>query len=168
MKNGKNSALYLTRGAIVCALYVVLTYVSALFGLSSGVIQLRISEALCVLPIFFAEAIPGLYAGCIIANLITAASPFDILFGSLATLLGAIGARLLRKLSPKLIWLSTLPTVVANAVIIPPVLIFAYGVTDGYWFILLTVTIGEILSAGVLGYLLLLGLKKSKFDLKLK
>ena len=168
MKKKTSPALYLTRGAIIAALYVVLTYIASLLGLSSGVIQLRISEALCILPIFLPEAVPGLYAGCLIANLVTAANPFDIIFGSLATLLGAIGARMMRKLPTKLMWLATLPTVIANAVIVPPILIFAYGVPDGYPFILMTVTIGEILSAGVLGYLLYLGLKKSKFDLKVK
>ena len=168
MKRKTSPALYLTRGAIIAALYVVLTYIASLLGLSSGVIQLRISEALCILPIFLPEAVPGLYAGCLIANLVTAANPFDIIFGSLATLLGAIGARMMRKLPTKLMWLATLPTVIANAVIVPPILIFAYGVPDGYPFILMTVTIGEVLSAGVLGYLLYLGLKKSKFDLKVK
>ena len=166
MKKKNSAALYLTRGAIVAALYVVLTYISSLLGLSSGVIQLRISEALCILPVFFAEAVPGLYAGCIIANLLTGANPWDILFGSLATLIGALGSRLLRRLPKKLAWISTLPTVVANALIVPPILIFAYGAPDAYWFILLTVTAGELLSAGVLGYLLYLGLKKSKFDLR--
>lgn len=166
MKKRKNSALFLTRGAIIAALYVVLTYISSLLGLSSGVIQLRISEALCILPMFFPEAVPGLYIGCIIANLIAVSSPWDVLFGSLATLIGAIGARLLRKLPNCLAWLATLPTVVANALIVPPILIFAYGVTDAYWFILLTVSIGEILSAGVFGYILYLGLKKSKINLR--
>ena len=119
------------------------------------------------MPIFFPEAIPGLYVGCIIANLITAASPWDILFGSLATLIGAFGAWLLRKLKPSLTWIATLPTVIANALIVPPILIFAYGVTDAYWFILLTVSIGEILSAGVLGYVLYLGLRKNKAIFKI-
>ena len=167
MKKKSSPALYLTRGAIIAALYVILTYLSSLLGLSSGIIQLRISEALCVLPIFFAEAVPGLYAGCIIANLITMANPWDVLFGSLATLIGALGARLLRRLPTKLIWVATVPTVAANALIVPPILIFAYGATDAYPFIVLTVTVGEIISAVILGYLLYIALKKSKLDLKL-
>jgi uncharacterized membrane protein len=167
MRKRNSSALYLTRGAIIAALYVVLTYISAIFGLSSGVIQFRISEALCILPIFFPEAVPGLYVGCVIANLIAAANPWDILFGSLATLIGAFGARLLRRLPDKLMWIATLPTVVANAIIVPPILIFAYGAPDAYWFILLTVTVGELISAGVLGYILYLGLVKSKINLRI-
>ena len=166
MKKRKNSALFLTRGAIIAALYVVLTYLSSLLGLSSGVIQLRISEALCILPIFFPEAVPGLYVGCIISNIIAGANPFDIIFGSLATLLGAIGARLLRKLPDKLMWIATLPTIVANALIVPPVLIFAYGATDAYWFIVLTVFIGEVVCAGIVGYLSYFALKKSGFKEK--
>lgn len=167
MKRNKSQALYLTRGAIVAALYVVLTYLATLAGLSSGVIQFRISEALCILPIFFAEAVPGLYVGCVISNIIAGANPFDIIFGSLATLLGAIGARLLRRLPDKLMWIATLPTIIANALIVPPVLIFAYGATDAYLFIVATVALGEIVCAGILGYLLYFGLKKAKIDRKL-
>ncbi len=162
MRKNKSSALFLTRGAIISALYVVLTYLSALLGLSGGVIQFRLSEALCVLPIFFAEAVPGLSVGCIIANIITGANPFDILFGSVATLLGALGARALRKLPKRLIWLAALPTVVANSIIVPPVIIFTYGSATAYPLILLSVAIGEILCAGLLGYMFYLTLKKMR------
>ena len=86
----------LTRGAMIAALYVVLTYISFLCGLSSGAIQVRISEALCVLPAFFPEAIPALFIGCALANLLTGSILWDIIFGSLATLIGAFGAYLLR------------------------------------------------------------------------
>ena len=151
-----NRTKALTRGAVIAALYVVLTLVSAAFGLSSGVIQLRLSEALCVLPFFCAEAVPGLFLGCLIANLVTGAPIWDILFGSLATLLGAAGARLLRRWR----FLVPIPTVLANALIIPPVLIFAYGVPDAYLFLVATVSAGEILSCGVLGLLLLTVLQK--------
>lgn len=159
----KSKALYLTRGAVVGASYVVLTYLSAIFGLSSGVIQLRISEALCILPIFMPEAIPGLFIGCIISNLITNAVIWDVIFGSLATLIGAFGARLLRKLPTKFIWCATLPTVLSNAVIVPLVLIYAYMVADTYFFILATVTVGEVLSATMCGSALYFALRKSKF-----
>ena len=96
----KKRTLRLVRGGLIAALYVVLTLVSAVFGLSSGVIQLRLSEALCVLPFFMPEAVPGLFIGCLLANLITGCLPFDILFGSIATLLGAVGARLLGRYRP--------------------------------------------------------------------
>ena len=72
----------LTRGALIASLYVALTYLASIFGLSSGVIQFRISEALTILPVFMPEAIPGLFIGCILSNLITpAVHPLDIVFG---------------------------------------------------------------------------------------
>lgn len=156
--------LALCRGAIVAALYVALTYVSFVFGLSSGVIQLRLSEALCILPIFMPEAAIGLWVGCILANLLTSAAIWDIIFGSLATLIGAVGAYLLRKCPEKLKFATTLPTIIANAIIVPLVLIYAYGANDGYFFILTTVSLGEILSAGVLGTVLYYGMKKSNIE----
>ncbi len=151
------SARALTRGALIAALYVVLTFVSAALGLAGNApIQLRLSEALTVLPFFCPEAVWGLFVGCLLSNLLISAPLWDILFGSLATLIGAIGARMLRRYR----LLVPLPTVLSNAAIIPFVLIYAYGVTDAYWFLLVTVTVGEVLSAGVLGLLLLRALEK--------
>lgn len=162
MKRKRSTALYLTRGAMIAAMYVALTYLSYLFGLSSGVIQFRISEALSILPIFLPEAILGLTVGCIISNLITGAVVWDIIFGSLATLLGALCARLMRKLPDKLIFLTTLPTVLANAIIVPFVLIYAYGAEGAYPFFFLTVGLGELVCAGFGGTLLYFALKKTK------
>ncbi len=161
MKN-KKITLYTARGALVGALYVVLTLVSSMFGLSSGVIQFRISEALCILPIFMPEAIPGLFIGCALSNLIAGGVFWDILFGSIATLIGAILARVLRKLPDKYIWLATLPTVFANAFIVPFVLIYAYGAPDSYLFIAFTVFIGEAVCATGLGTALYFALKNTK------
>ena len=76
MKRKTSPALYLTRGAIIAALYVVLTYLSALFGLSSGVVQLRISEALCILPMFFANPTNGVFAAEPLSNLIGGSASF--------------------------------------------------------------------------------------------
>lgn len=151
-----NRTKALTRGAVIAALYVVLTLVAASLGLASNAIQLRLSEALCVLPYFCAEAVPGLAIGCFLANLITGAAPWDIVLGSLATLLGAIGARLVRRWR----FLVPLPTILANAAIVPPVLIYAYGVPEGYLFLLCTVSLGEVLSVGALGLPLLFVLEK--------
>ena len=161
MKN-KKIALYTSRGALIGAMYFVLTLLSSLVGLSSGVIQFRISEALCILPIFMPEAIPGLFIGCIVSNLIAGGVVWDVLFGSIATLIGAIGAWLLRGLPDKLVWLATLPTVLANAIIVPFVLIYAYGAPDSYMFIALTVFIGEAVCATLLGTGLCLMLRRSK------
>ena len=151
----------LTRGALIAALYVVLTYFASILGLASGVIQFRISEALCILPVFMPEAIPGLFIGCLLSNALTGCMFWDVIFGALATLIGAVGAYHLRKMPNKFTWLATLPTILANAIIVPPVLITVYGSTDSYFFILLTVTIGEIVCAGVGGTLLGYSLKRT-------
>ena len=159
MKN--NSAIYLTRGALISALYVALTYAAALLGLSSGVIQFRISEMLCILPIFMPEAIVGLTLGCVLANFLTGAVIWDVVFGALATLIGALGARALRNIPEKVKFLATLPTLFANAIIVPFVLIYAYGVPDAYPYLMLTVGAGELACATVAGTVLYFALKKS-------
>ena len=147
--------LYMTRAGLIAALYTVLTVFVGAFGLANGAIQLRISEALCVLPFFTLAAIPGLTIGCLISNLVTLCIWQDIVFGSLATLLGAIGAYLLRRIP----WLIPLPTVVANTVIVPFVLAYAYRFEGGVAYFMATVGAGEILSAYVLGLILLHALK---------
>lgn len=157
MKNKTlKSTMFLCRGAVIAALYVVLTMLSASLGISSGVIQFRLSEALCILPIFTSAAVPGLTVGCLIANLVTGAPVWDVLFGSLATLIGAVGARLLRKYR----FLSSLPTVLANVSIIPLVLKYAYGVPDGWLFLMATVGVGELVCCTGLGSLLIVTLSK--------
>ena len=160
MKRG-NAVLYTTRGAMVGALYVAVTWLCSVLGLSSGVIQFRISEAMCILPIFMPEAVPGLYIGCMISNLIAGSNVLDVILGSLATLIGAIGARYMRRLPEKLIWCSTLPTVIANILIVPAVLILAYGAEDAYFFIALTVGIGETVCATGCGTALYYLIKRS-------
>ncbi|MBQ1260511.1 MAG: QueT transporter family protein [Clostridia bacterium] len=155
--------LKLTRGALIAALYVILTLISALFGLDKGAIQLRLAEALTILPVVFPEAVLGLYIGCILANTFSGALVADVFLGSLATLIGAYGAYLLRRLPKKLIWVATLPTVISNAIIVPLVLIFAYEVDMLYSFMLLTVSVGELLSATLLGTVLYFALDKNGF-----
>lgn len=155
MKNKK--VLFLTQAAMIAALYVVLTHVANAFGLASGVIQIRLSEMLAILPFFTPAAIPGVYIGCILANLTTGGCLLDILVGSLASLLGALGAYAVRKNK----WLVSIPTILANAIIVPFVLIFGYGVPDAWWYLFLTVGAGEIISCGILGTMLLFALQKN-------
>lgn len=157
----KNNAVFLTRGAAIAAIYVILTYISHILGLASGPIQLRLSEALCILPFFFSEAVGGLAVGCLVVNLLTGAAIWDVFFGAFATFIGALGARALKKISPRLMWLTPLPTVLSNALIIPLVLRYAYGVPDALPYLILTVGVGEILSAWVLGLILCSGLKRT-------
>lgn len=145
-----SSTRYLTRGALIAALYVGLTYVSTVFGLSSGAIQFRISEALIILPIFMPEAIPGLFIGCILSNIVSGCVLWDIVFGSIATLIGAVGAYTLRDLPIKFKWAATLPNLISNMVIVPFVLMYAYGVEGGFWLLSLSVGIGEAV-CGVIG-----------------
>ncbi len=157
--------LYTTRGALIAALYVALTMLASAVGLSSGAIQFRISEALCILPILFPEAIPGLAIGCLISNmLVPGVVIWDVIFGSLATLIGALGAFYLRRMPEKFKWVATLPTIISNMLIIPPVLIFAYGVPDAYLFLVVTVGLGEIVCAGVGGSALYYLLKRTKIE----
>lgn len=150
--------LLLCQGAMIAALYVVLTYFINAFGLANGAIQIRISEALCILPIFTPAAIPGLFVGCLLSNIITGCAIYDIVFGSLATLLGALGTYYLRKTK----FVFTLPPVIANGVIIPLVLKFAYGLSDAYWFLVVTVCVGEIISVCILGMILKAALWKER------
>ena len=146
----KKSALFLTQAAMIAALYVVLTYIANLFGLASGVIQIRLSEMRCILPVFTPAAIPGLFIGCLLSNILTGCVIWDILFGSLATLAGAIGTYLLR--NHKFVF--TLPPVAANMIVVPLVLQYAYGVPDAVWYLAVTVGAGEVISVCILGMLL--------------
>ena len=152
----KKNTQHLTQGAAIAALYVVLTFVSNAFGLSSGVIQLRISEALYALAIFTPSAVLGLFVGCILSNILVGGILIDVIFGSIATLIGAFFTYKLRNRPA----LALIPPILSNAIIIPPILKFAYGFEGSIWFFVLTVGIGEILSCGVLGYLLYLTIKK--------
>lgn len=155
----KNNKIYnITFAAMVAALYVVLTYVSNMFGLASGVIQVRISEALTILPFFTPAAIPGLVIGCLLSNWLTGCAIMDIIFGTVATLIGALGSYALRKYK----FLVPIPPIVANMLIIPWVLRFAYDVPDGIPYMMATVGAGEVISCGVLGLALLFALMPLK------
>lgn len=149
MRNKK--VLFVAQAALIAAIYVVLTYFISAFQLASGAIQIRISEALTVLPFFTPAAIPGLAIGCFLSNLLTGCLPMDVLFGSIATLIGAVGSYLLRKYK----WLVPLPPVIANIVIVPYVLAYVYGAEGTIPFFMVTVGIGEVISCYVLGSILM-------------
>ena len=154
MNNKK--AYFITQAAVIAALYVVLTLFINAFDLASGAIQVRISEALTILHYFTPAAVPGLFIGCLLSNFMTGAAIWDIIFGSLATLIGAIGTYLLRKWK----WCAPLPPILSNTIIIPFVLTYAYGIPGGIPFFMLTVGAGEVLSCGVLGMILLFALQR--------
>ena len=156
MKNPTRArTLYLCQAACIAALYVILTLLSSTLGLASGAVQIRLSEMLCLLPIFLPAAIPGVTVGCLLANLLTGAVWLDVLVGPIATLIGALGTYWLRRYR----WLAPLPPVLSNALLVPLVLAYGYGVEQAIGWMMLTVGIGEILSVYVLGMLLLRALK---------
>ena len=150
----KNGALYLSQSALIAALYVALTYLSNMLGLW----EIRFSEALCILPYFTAAAVPGLTIGCVLANILTGCALWDIVFGSLATFIGAYVAHLLRKKS----WLlAPWPNILANTLVIPLILRFVYLDTSRTLPGLFAyMAVSEVVSAGILGYMLLHMLKK--------
>ena len=161
----KTQTRELATGGMIAALYVVLTYVANIFGLASGAIQIRLSECLTILPCLTAAAIPGLTIGCVLANLLTGCAALDVVFGSLATLLGALGTRVLKN-RPALAWI---PPVISNMIIVPLVLIYVYHVPNvsltvpftqtelsgtGFLPLMVTVGIGEMISCGILGMII--------------
>lgn len=155
MKNKK--VLFLTQAAMIAAIYVILTEVFAPFSFSVG--QVRIAEALTILPAFTPAAIPGLFIGCLIGNVIAGAVLPDIIFGSLATLIGAYFTYLLRKQNK---FLAPLPPILSNTIVIPLILRYAYGLEYGLPFMMLMVGIGEVISCGVLGMIVYAALNKHR------
>lgn len=158
--------LYIAHAAIIAALYVVLTEAAAALGLANSAIQIRFSEALTILPVFTSAAIPGLFAGCFLANLLTGCVPLDVLFGSIATLLGACGTYYITHfnnsnrtsgsaLSPWQKWLAPVPPIIANILIVPFVLAYVYHLEGTIPYFMLTVGIGEVISCGILGLMLM-------------
>lgn len=146
--------LRIVSGAAIAAVYVVLTVLAASVNLASGAIQVRFSEALTVLPFFTPTAVPGLAVGCLLSNILTGCALPDIIFGTLATLLGALGTRMLKGHR----FLCTLPPVIANTLIVPFVLTYAYQIPGGIPYLMLTVGIGEVIACMILGQILLTAL----------
>lgn len=167
----KISARQLTTAAAIAALYTVLSLASSFIPTVGGVFQFRVSEALTILPYFTPAAIPGLFIGCLLSNLITGALPYDLVFGSLATLIGAIGTFALRKLGkntsrtlpgamPLGAWLAPLPPIAANTIIMPFVIAKISEMPESIPLFAFSVFVGEIVCCGGLGLLLLAALKK--------
>ena len=146
---------YLARAGVIAALYVVLTYLAGLMNLAYGPVQFRFSEALTVLPFLFPEAIPGLFVGCIVSNLISPYGVLDLVVGSLATLLAAVWTNRCGKR-----WFAPMPPVVANAVLVGAMIAwyeagFGAGFVPAFAYNALTVGLGELIVCYVLGLPLL-------------
>ena len=172
MQNKK--VLFITQAAAIAALYVVLTLLANALGLANYAIQVRFSEALTILPFFTPAAIPGLFVGCIIANTLTGCMLLDTIFGSLATLVGALVTYYIAHgfkapgnpdyycTSMVKKWLCPIPPIVANVLVVPPVLIHVYHMEGTLPFFMLTVGIGEVISCFILGMILLHALEPRK------
>lgn len=152
----RNSTLFLTQAAIIAAIYTTLVVIFA--PMSFGPIQMRVAEALTILPFFTPAAIPGVTIGCFLGGLFTGADVLDLIFGSMATLIGAFLSYGLRKNK----FLVPIPPILCNAIIIPWVLRYAYDIPDAIPFMMATVAIGQIGSVGILGLLLLFSLNRVK------
>ena len=150
MTDNKNTnILRITYGAAIAAVYVVLTVLFA--PISFGPMQVRIAEMLMILPMFTPAAVPGLFIGCIIANMLGGAIALDVIFGSLATLIGAWGGYLLRRNR----WLVPIPPILSNALIVPFVLKYGYGFTEiPLPLMMVYIAIGEIIGCYILGEIL--------------
>ncbi|MCD8130771.1 MAG: QueT transporter family protein [Lachnospiraceae bacterium] len=156
MKNQKTVTL--VQAAMIAAIYVVLVCIFNYW--SFGVIQFRIAEALTILPYFTPAAIPGLFIGCFLANLLGGAVIGDVVFGSLATLIGAVGTYFAGK--ARIRWLAPVPPIVSNTLIVPFVLKYCYGAGEAIPYMMLTVGVGEVIVCGVFGGLLLAVVEKNK------
>ncbi len=155
--------LTIAQAAVTAALYTVLTVFAASFNLANGAIQVRFSEALTVLPFFSFAGIPGITVGCLISNIITGAHILDIVFGTFASFLGAVGTWCIgvyfRRTGKSFLKpLAALPPILSNTVIVPIILTYAYGIPGGIPLLMLTVGAGEVLACGVLGLVLLFAL----------
>jgi len=156
----KSRSLFIAYSAVIAALYVVLTFISNIFGLSVGLIQFRFSEILAILPLFSFSAVPGLTIGCLISNILTGCPIWDIILGSFATLIGALGTYYLGK---KSYFFSLFPPILSNSIIVPIVyaIIYSFG-DEGFiaWFC--GVFIGEFVMIGIFGTVLHRILKKNQ------
>lgn len=155
MSQSRFTTRQIATAGIIAAVYAVMSLCSSVFGIAYGPIQCRFSEALTVLPFFLPEAIPGLFVGCLVTNLMSTVGPLDLIFGSLATLLAALWTR---RMPNK--WLAPLPPVICNAAIIGAMIAwYEVGFTEAFFgmfaFNALTVGIGEAIACYVLGLLLL-------------
>ena len=150
----------LTLAAVVAALYAVLGYFGSVFGLNYGPIQCRFAEALCVLPFLFPAAVPGLFVGCLLTNLLSTVGALDIVLGSLTTLVAAVWTA---KMPNR--YLAPLPPVVCNGVIIGAMITwYEVGFGPAFWNLFLfngiSVALGELIACYVLGSMLLIYLPR--------
>ena len=181
----KKTAYFITSAAIIAALYVVLTLLISLIpGFANMAIQVRVSEALTILPLFTPAAIPGLFLGCFISNILVGSVPLDIICGSLTTLLASVITYFIGRIFCKVIHkaemkrnktvlgitgtvLGSLPPIIGNMFVVPMVLIYGYELDGLYWGFVLTVGIGELISCMIIGLILSFIMRRTGLDIKL-
>lgn len=149
----------LLKGALIGALYAALTLIAQ--PISFGLVQMRVSEAMCVLPYYSTAAVPGLFIGCLVANLVSGAPIWDVIFGSLATLIAAFLTAKMRKWgAPK--YLVPLPAVAVNAVIVGLLLYHVYAVPVSLALCMLSVAAGQVIACYGFGTVLMIIIEKFK------
>ena len=157
----KSNTRNLATAGIIAALYAAMAYFSSVFGITYGPVQCRFSEALCVLPFLTPAAVPGLFLGCLVSNLLSPYGALDIIFGSAATLLAAVWTQHVRHK-----WLAPLPPVICNTVIVGAVITVQQVPMELFWgtfaYNAFTIGLGEALACYVLGGLLLTQLPKTR------
>lgn len=170
MKNKKK--IYIMQTIVIAVLYIILTVIADMFGMAKGIVQVRISDALAVLPYFTPAAIPGLFIGCLVSNTIISLSPdpmtgkmmlssaaqYYILFGSCSTMAAAFVSYLIRKKK----FIVFVPPIIFNTITIPLLFKYVFRYEDSLLKCFVTVGVGELISCGLLGTALLLALEDSK------
>ena len=147
----------MVRGAMIAALYTAISLALAPISMGYGGIELRVAEALTLLPVLFPEAIPALTVGCLLTNVFAGGTPWDIAFGTLATLLAALCTRKLRN---RPLWVAALPPVLFNAVIVGAVLRYTVGLGISLLAWMLIIGAGQAVACCVLGIPLTLAARK--------
>ena len=164
MYRGKK--VFIIQMIVIALMYTVITVLENEFfgskidsGITKGIIQLRLADTLTVLPVFTPAAIPGLFLGCLATNKVIGCHNLDIIFGSLATLAGAIGTYAIRKKR----FLAPIPPIVINMIAVPLLFTYVYRFDDRpFWQYVLFMGISGIISCGVLGIAFMLGLDDYK------
>ena len=147
---------------VIAALYAGLTITEQFtVGMTKDIIQVRLSDALLILPVFTPAAIPGLFAGCLISNYVIGCHIYDVIFGSVATLIGAIGTYLVRKHK----FMAPVPPIIINMIVIPILFAYVYRYENPFWYFVVAIGVGELIACGVLGIALMLGLEDHKDSL---
>lgn len=138
---------FLVQASLIAAIYTALCLILHPISFGFGGIELRVSEALTLMPVLMPAAIPGLFIGCLLANLLGGATLLDVIFGSLTTLAAAM---LTRKCRNKPVLAAFWP-VILNAVVIGSLLRYAYGVAMPLWLCMLSIGAGQAVACYGIG-----------------